>query len=46
VTEKNVEITLEAIRTKSPVLKELIDAEEVKLVGAVYDVKTGVVSFM
>jgi carbonic anhydrase len=46
VTEKNVELTLEAIRSKSPVLKEMLDAGEIKLVGGVYDVTTGEVSFL
>lgn len=46
VTEKNVELSLKAIRTKSPVLKKLLDSGEVKLVGGVYDVATGKVSFM
>jgi carbonic anhydrase len=46
VTEKNVELTLEAIRANSPVLTEMLDAGEIELVGAVYDVKTGKVSFM
>ncbi|MGD8552258.1 MAG: carbonic anhydrase family protein [Anaerolineales bacterium] len=46
VTVKNVELTLEAIRAKSPVLKEMLDAGEIQLVGGVYDVKTGKVTFM
>lgn len=46
VAEKNVELTLQMIREKSPVLEELIDAGEVKLAGAVYDVTTGEVHFM
>lgn len=46
VTEKNVELTLQAIRDKSPVLKEMLDAGEIKLVGGVYDVQTGKVNFM
>jgi carbonic anhydrase len=46
VTQKNVDLTLEAIRSKSPVLKELLDAGEINLVGAMYDVKTGKVNFL
>jgi carbonic anhydrase len=46
VTVKNVELTLEAIRAKSPVLREMLDAGEIQLVGGVYDVKTGKVSFL
>lgn len=45
VTEKNVELTLDAIREKSHVLKEMLDAGEIKLAGGVYDVQTGKVSF-
>jgi carbonic anhydrase len=46
VADKNVELTLQSIRANSPVLKEMLDAGEIKLVGAMYDVKTGQVSFM
>jgi carbonic anhydrase len=46
VTLKNVELTLIAIRVKSPVLREMLDAGEIQLVGGVYDVKTGKVSFL
>jgi carbonic anhydrase len=46
VANKNVELTLGSIRANSPVLKEMLDAGEIKLVGAMYDVKTGAVSFM
>jgi carbonic anhydrase len=46
VTLKNVELTLIAIRAKSPVLREMLDAGEIQLVGGVYDVKTGKVSFI
>jgi carbonic anhydrase len=46
VTQKNVELTLEAIREKSSVLKEMLDTGEIKLVGGIYDVQTGKVSFM
>jgi carbonic anhydrase len=46
VTERNVELTLEAIRSKSPVLKEMLAAGEIKLAGGVYDVRTGEVRFM
>jgi carbonic anhydrase len=46
VTQKNVELTLEAIKANSPVLKEMLDTGEIQLVGGLYDVKTGKVSFM
>jgi carbonic anhydrase len=46
VTKKNVELTLEAIRSNSQVLTEMLEAGEIDLVGGVYDVKTGEVSFL
>lgn len=46
VVEKNVQLTLEAIRRGSPVLRASLDAEEIALVGAIYDVETGRVRFL
>ena len=46
VVYKNVEITLDNIRKLSPVLKEMEDNGEIEMVGAVYDIKTGVVDFL
>lgn len=45
VAEKNVEHTLEAIREKSPVLREMSEAGEIRIVGAMYDVQSGQVTF-
>jgi carbonic anhydrase len=45
VAEKNVELTMQKLRTRSNVLRELIDKGEVKLVGAMYNVRTGKVTF-
>jgi len=45
VAEQNVRLTLETIRAKSPVLKEMEDKGEIKIVGAMYDVKTGKVDW-
>ena len=45
VAEQNVRLTVEAIRAKSPVLKEMEDKGEIKIVGAMYDVKTGKVEW-
>ena len=45
VAEQNVRLTVEAIRAKSPVLKEMEDRGEIKIVGAMYDVKTGKVTW-
>ncbi|NJN28419.1 MAG: carbonic anhydrase [Cyclobacteriaceae bacterium] len=46
VCEKNVEYNIAQIRNGSPVLKEMQDKGEIKIVGAIYDMDTGVVSFM
>ena len=45
VAAKNVEMTMEDIRTKSPILKEMEDNGEIKIVGGMYDIATGKVSF-
>ncbi|MDN3643590.1 carbonic anhydrase family protein [Lutimonas halocynthiae] len=45
VARKNVELTLEAIRSGSEVLAEMEAKGEIKLIGAMYDVATGKVSF-
>jgi carbonic anhydrase len=44
VSEKNVELTIENIKSKSPVLNEMIQTNEIEIVGAMYDVKTGLVT--
>lgn len=41
VTEKNVKMTMNDIRKKSPQLKELEDKGRLKIVGALYDMKSG-----
>jgi carbonic anhydrase len=45
VAEKNVHMTIENIRTESPVLKEMEDDGAIKIVGAMYDIKEGSVTF-
>ena len=45
VAAKNVEMTIEDIRSKSPILKEMEDNGEIKIVGGMYDIATGKVSF-
>jgi carbonic anhydrase len=45
VSAKNVELTIQRIRRESPVLKELEDDGEIKIVGAMYDISTGAVEF-
>ena len=45
VAEKNVHLTMQKLRDRSIVLREMIDSGEVGLVGAMYDVSTGQVTF-
>ncbi|WP_282048590.1 carbonic anhydrase family protein [Maribacter aquivivus] len=45
VSAKNVELTIENIRTHSPVLAEMEKNGEVLIVGAMYDIATGAVDF-
>ena len=45
VAEKNVNLTIENIRSQSPVLKEMEDEGTIKIVGAMYDIHTGIVTF-
>lgn len=46
VCESNVRNTVQKIRTDSPILKEMEDKGEIKIVGATYDMDSGVVTFM
>lgn len=46
VALKNVELTIENTRSLSPVLKEMEDNEEIKIIGAMYDIKNGKVTFI
>lgn len=45
VATNNVHLTIERIRAESPIIKELENIGQVKLVGAMYDIKTGKVDF-
>jgi carbonic anhydrase len=45
VAEKNVKLTMQKLRTRSNVLREMIDKGEILLVGAMYNVRTGKVTF-
>lgn len=45
VAMKNVEFTVNNIKRLSPVLNEMLENGEIDIVGAMYDVKTGVVTF-
>ena len=42
----NVQISIDEIRIKSPILKEMEDLNEIMIVGAIYDMKTGKVDFL
>jgi carbonic anhydrase len=46
VATKNVEMTIEAIKDQSQVMRELVREGKVKIVGAMYDVHTGKVNFL
>ena len=46
VAAANVQHTMAALLEQSPILRDLVDAQTVGLVGAMYDVRTGVVSYL
>ncbi len=46
VTDKNVVLTVERIRKRSSILRGMVDKGQIGLVGAMYDVHNGKVSFM
>lgn len=45
VSKKNVLLTIERIHKESPILKEMEEHGEIKIVGAMYDINTGMVDF-
>jgi carbonic anhydrase len=45
VTQLNVAHSLKNIYSQSPILKEMIDKNEVGMVGALYDVHSGIVKY-
>ena len=45
VSAKNVLLTIERIRKESPVLVEMEEKGDIKIVGAMYDIHTGAVDF-
>ena len=45
VAAKNVEMTIDNIRANSQVLSELEQQGEIKIIGGMYDIKTGGVTF-
>lgn len=46
VAEKNVELTIQNIREKSPIVAAMEEAGEVSIVGALYNLHTGEVEFL
>lgn len=46
VAVQNVHLTIAKLKKDSPVLQEMIEAEEIDVVGAMYDVTSGKVSFL
>ncbi len=46
VAKNNVLMTVETIKQKSPILKEMSDKGEIKIIGAYYSLKTGEVIFL
>ena len=45
VALKNIEVSIEKIRSESPILAEMEENGDIQIVGAVYDVASGVVCF-
>jgi carbonic anhydrase len=46
VAKNNVHNTIETIKQRSLILKEMADSGQIKIVGAYYDLKTGEVTFL
>jgi carbonic anhydrase len=46
VIDKNVELMIQRIKDESPILKEMAENNEIAIVGAVYDVASGRVTWM
>ncbi|UEG49648.1 carbonic anhydrase [Ferruginibacter lapsinanis] len=45
VTEINVHLTIDRIRRESPIIAELEEQGQIKIIGALYNVETGAVNF-
>jgi len=45
VTEMNVQLTMQKLRERSVILREMLDKGEIAMIGAMYDVNTGQVAF-
>ncbi len=46
VARKNVKLTVEGIKAKSPVLNQMLHDNEIDIVGAMYDVESGLVELI
>ena len=46
VTERNIQLSIEDIRKRSPVIKDLEKKGQVKITGALYDMSSGAVTFI
>ena len=46
VAEANVRLTVESVTKRSPVLKALVDAKELKVAGAMHDLATGKITWL
>jgi carbonic anhydrase len=46
VARKNVELTMESIHRRSAVLEDLENSGAIKIVGAMYDLESGMVEFL
>jgi len=46
VTVENVDVAMDNIRKNSPILKEMEEKGEIDIIGGMYDVNTGAVTFI
>ena len=46
VTEKNVRDSIDEIKARSSILKEMIDSKQIAIAGGMYDVATGKITFL
>ena len=45
VAKKNVEVSMASIKQQSPIIRKMIESGEVGLIGAMYDIRDGLVTF-
>jgi carbonic anhydrase len=45
VCDENIKLTIEKIRKDSPILKEMESKGEIKILGAMYSLEDGIVTF-